>query len=112
MKSIFFIKRGFFESRGYSSRMLGCDDSTSRRGSRPDHIFGKDRSTFGEFLGNLPSIIITCELTLRLRRAHPTRARSNASDMLLRVRSLAGYTIDTHESNFLKRQGGRKRLRN
>src|SRR5450759_4439827 len=23
MKSIFFIKRGFFESRGYSSRMLG-----------------------------------------------------------------------------------------
>jgi len=25
MKSIFFIKRGFFESRGYSSRMLGLD---------------------------------------------------------------------------------------
>jgi hypothetical protein len=23
MKFIFFIKRGFFESRGYSSRMLG-----------------------------------------------------------------------------------------
>ena len=33
MKSIFFIKRGFFESRGYSSRMLG--DYIKTAGKKP-----------------------------------------------------------------------------
>jgi hypothetical protein len=33
-----------------------------------------------------------------------TRARSNGSAMSLHIRSLAGYTTDTHESSFWKRQ--------
>ena len=34
----------------------------------------------------------------------PTRAPSNASEMLLHIRSLADYTTDTHEFSFWKRQ--------
>src|SRR6266851_1256010 len=33
----------------------------------------------------------------------PTRAKSSGSETLLRIRSLAGCTIDTHESSFRKR---------
>src|SRR5260221_2183878 len=34
----------------------------------------------------------------------PAHVRSQGSETLLRIRSLAGYTIDTHESRFRKRQ--------
>jgi hypothetical protein len=35
-----------------------------------------------------------------LARTHPAHARSSGSETLLRSRSLAGYTIDMHESEF------------
>jgi hypothetical protein len=38
------------------------------------------------------------ELTFRSGRTLPARARSSGSETLLRIRSLAGYTIDTYES--------------
>src|ERR1700752_3827054 len=41
-----------------------------------------------------------CGLTFRLARTHPARARSSGSETLSRSRSLVGYTIDTHESEF------------
>jgi hypothetical protein len=40
----------------------------------------------------------------RSRTMFPTRARSNASEMLLHIRSLAGYATDTHEPSFWKWQ--------
>ena len=43
MKSIFFIKRGFFESRGYSSRMLGSQLVTSRSRTGEDGMKIKRR---------------------------------------------------------------------
>jgi hypothetical protein len=41
-----------------------------------------------------------CGRTFRLARTHPARARSSGLETLSRSRSLAGYTIDTHESEF------------
>src|SRR5256885_228209 len=41
-----------------------------------------------------------CGRTFRLARTHPAHARSSGSETLSRSRSLAGYTIDTHESGF------------
>src|SRR6266446_7756743 len=49
-------------------------------------------------------IIMRCELTSHLGRTRPARVRSRGSETLLRIRSSAGYTIDTHESRFRKRQ--------
>src|SRR6266511_3983146 len=43
-------------------------------------------------------IIMRCELTSRLGRTRPAQVRSRGSETLLRIRSLAGYTIDMHES--------------
>ena len=56
-------------------------------------------STFGEFLTT------KYELTFRSGRMCPAHARSSGSEALLHIRFLAGYTIDTHESSFQKRQG-------
>jgi hypothetical protein len=39
-----------------------------------------------------------CELTSRLGRTRPAQVRLRGSETLLRIRSLAGYTIDMHES--------------
>jgi hypothetical protein len=41
-----------------------------------------------------------CELTFRLERTLPAHVRSSAWEILSRIRSWAGYTIDTRESNF------------
>ncbi len=41
-----------------------------------------------------------CGRTFRLARTHPAHARSSGSETSSRSRSLAGYTIDTHESEF------------
>src|SRR2546427_7725249 len=57
-------------------------------------------STFGEFLRNMRAIIMRCELTSRLGRTRPAHVRSRGSETLLRIRSLAGYTIDTHDLDF------------
>src|SRR6266576_921053 len=56
--------------------------------------------TFGAFFRNTPATIMRCGRTFRLARTHPVRARSSGSETLSRSRSLAGYTIDTHESEF------------
>src|SRR5260370_27625948 len=56
--------------------------------------------TFGAFFRNTPATIMRCERTFRLARTHPAHARSSGSETLSRSRSLAGYTIDTHESEF------------
>jgi len=45
-----------------------------------------------------------CGRTFRLARTHPAHAQSSGSETLSRSRSLAGYTIDTHEFRFRKRQ--------
>ena len=41
-----------------------------------------------------------CGRTFRLARTHPADARLSGSETLSRSRSLVGYTIDTHESEF------------
>ena len=48
----------------------------------------------------LSSCIMRCGPTFRLARTHPTHARSSGLETSLRSRSLADYTIDTHESEF------------
>jgi hypothetical protein len=56
------------------------------------------------------STTMKCELTFRLGRTRPAHARSSGSEELSRIRFLAGFTIDTHESSFRKRQGLRQLL--
>jgi hypothetical protein len=63
-------------------------------------------STFGEFLRNMRPTLMRCELTFCLGRTRPAHVRSSASEMLSRIRSWAGYTIDTRESNFSKATDG------
>src|SRR5258708_26903263 len=50
-----------------------------------------------------------CGRTFRLARTHPAHARSRGSETLSRSRSLVGYTIDTHESEFSEATGWRAR---
>jgi hypothetical protein len=38
-------------------------------------------------------------------QSHPAHARSSGSETLSRSRSLVGYTIDTHESEFSEATG-------
>jgi hypothetical protein len=40
-----------------------------------------------------------------LARTHPAHARLSGSETLSRSRSLVGYTIDTHESEFSEATG-------
>jgi hypothetical protein len=84
---------------GYVERLIG-----SVRRECTDHMTWSMPSTFDEFLQNMQPIIMTCKLTFRLGRTRPPDARSNASEMLLHIGSSAGFTIDTHESSFRKRQ--------
>ena len=53
----------------------------------------------------LSSCIMTCGLTFRLGRTRPVDDRSSVPGTLLRIRSLAGYTINTLGSSFRKRRG-------
>src|SRR5258708_36441688 len=46
-----------------------------------------------------------CGRTFRLARTHPAHVRSSGSETLSRSRSLADYTIDTHESEFSEAAG-------
>jgi hypothetical protein len=46
-----------------------------------------------------------CGRTFRLARTHPGHARLSGSETLSRSRSLVGYTIDTHESEFSEATG-------
>ena len=58
----------------------------------------------GENFGNVELVtierllgiaLIGCELTFRSRRTRPAHGRSSGSETLWRIRSLAGYTVDT-----------------
>jgi hypothetical protein len=82
---------------GYVERLIGS--------IRHECLWYSTQSTFGEFLRHMRPIIMRCELTSRLGRTRPAHVRSRGSETLLRIRSSAGYTIDTHESRFRKRQG-------
>src|SRR5260370_479582 len=53
---------------------------------------------FGGFFRITPATIMRRGPTFRLARPHPTHARSSGLETSLRIRSLADYTIDTHES--------------
>src|SRR5260221_7198800 len=61
--------------------------------------------TFGGFFRITPATIMRCGPTFRLPRTHPTHARSSGLETSLRSRSLADYTIDTHESEFSEATG-------
>src|SRR6266851_6204562 len=63
--------------------------------------------TFGGFFRITPATIMRCGPTFRLARTHPTHARSSGLETSLRSRSLADYTIDTHESEFSEATGVR-----
>src|SRR5216684_546287 len=62
--------------------------------------------TFGRFFRITPATIMRCGPTFRLARTHPTHARSSGLETSLRSRSLADYTIDTHESEFSEATAG------
>jgi hypothetical protein len=64
----------------------------------------RSHSTFDEFLQNMRPIITKGELTFRSGRTLPARAQPSGSEILLRIRSLAGCTIGTLESSIWKRQ--------
>jgi hypothetical protein len=53
-----------------------------------------------------------CGPTFRLARTHPARARLSGSETLSRSRSLVGYTIDTHESEFSEATADRPLIQN
>src|SRR5216684_2525399 len=61
--------------------------------------------TFGGFFRITPATIMRCGRTFRLARTHPAHARSSGLETSLRSRSLVGYTIDTHESEFSEATG-------
>src|SRR5215468_1372941 len=65
------------------------------------------KNIFGTFFRNTPATIMRCGRTFRLARAHPADARLSGSETLSRSRSLVGYTIDTHESEFSEATGMR-----
>src|SRR5262245_45935354 len=46
-----------------------------------------------------------CGRTFRLAKTHPAHARWSGSETLSRSRSLVGYTIDTHGSEFSEATG-------
>jgi len=48
----------------------------------------------------MPATIMRCGRTFRLARTHPAHAQSSGSETSSRSRSLVGYTIDMHESEF------------
>ena len=52
----------------------------------------------------LSSCIMRCELTFRLERTRPAHVRSSDWEILSRIRSWAGCTIDTRDLTFRKRQ--------
>jgi len=59
----------------------------------------------------MPATIMRCGRTFRLARTHPAHAQSSGSETSSRSRSLVGYTIDMHESEFSEATGGPGRLR-
>jgi hypothetical protein len=61
-------------------------------------------STFDESFQNTLPITMRRGRTFRSGRTRPADGQSNNPETLLRIQSLADYTIDTLESSFQKRQ--------
>src|SRR5436853_5292792 len=70
------------------------------------HRMGSTPSTCDAFLRNTRPIIMTCGRTFRLGRTRLVDGRSSASGTLLRIRSLADYTINTLGSSFRNEMKG------
>jgi hypothetical protein len=85
---------------GYVERLIG-----SIRRECTDHLIVFNAEHLRRIQRSTPHIITKCELTFRSGRTCPAHARSNGSEILWRIRSLADCTIDTHGSSFQKRQG-------
>ena len=96
------IKRAVLGSHG--SQHSKADSTPRLRGTGDDSQCRFGQSTWANSCEIRYLIIIRYELTFRLGRTRPARARSSGSKILSRIRSLAGSTIDTLESSFQKRQ--------
>ena len=84
---------------GYVERLIG-----SIRRECTDHLIAVNAEHLRRILA-MPAIITNCELTFRSRRMRPTLARSRGPEILLRIRSLADFTIDTLEFEFSEATG-------
>src|SRR5437016_14415456 len=80
---------------GLVERLIG-----SARHECTDHVIVFNEDHLRRILSNYAHYYMRCGRTFRLARTHPAHARSSGSETLSRGRSLADYTIDTHESEF------------
>ena len=71
---------------------------------RPDRPLQSWKTFVRNHMEGIASIIMMCGRTFRLGRPRLVDGRSSASGTLLRIRSLADYTINTLGSSFRKRQ--------
>jgi hypothetical protein len=85
---------------GLVERLIG-----SARHECTDHVIVFNEDHLRRILSNYAATIMRCGPTFRLARTHPTHARSSGLETSLRSRSLADYTIDTHESEFSEATG-------
>jgi hypothetical protein len=87
---------------GRAAVVVDCGDpkSDGRVVGTPNH---PSVSVGEDFLRSMPPTIMRCEPTFLSGRTRPTHVRSSGSETLLRIRFLAGCTIDTHESSIRKR---------
>jgi hypothetical protein len=85
---------------GHVERLIG-----SARHECTDHGIVFNEEHLRRILSKYAAIIMKCGPAFRLGRMRPTRARSSGSGTLSRNRSLAGYTIDTCESEFSEGTG-------
>ena len=80
---------------GLVERLIG-----SARHECTDHVIVFNEDHLRRILRNMPATIMRCGRTFRLARTHPAHAQSSGSETSSRSRSLVGYTIDMHESEF------------
>jgi hypothetical protein len=82
---------------GYVERLIG-----SIRRECTDHFIVFSEEHLRRILAKYSAYLMKCGFTLRLGKTRPVHAPSNGSERLLRIRSLAAYTIGTLESSFRK----------
>src|SRR5713226_10534479 len=84
---------------GYVERLIG-----SIRRECTDHLLVFNVEHLRRILSKYATYYNEVRTHVSLGKTRPAHVRSRGSETLLRIRSLAGYTIDTHESRFRKRQ--------
>jgi transposase InsO family protein len=84
---------------GYVERLIG-----SVRRECTDHLIAFNAAHLRRILAKYATYYNEVRTQSRLGRTRPAYAQSSGSETLSRIRSLAGYTIDTLESRFRKRQ--------